>query len=68
MKKVKHTLKTMGVVLGVTILMLVLISGITAVASTIMNNTKAPIHKHATASADTTSKEWVAIDYIGLKN
>ena len=66
MKTVKHTLKTAGAVLGVTILMLVLISGITAFASMVMNNTET--HKHiVNTSAETISEEWFAID-LGLKN
>lgn len=67
MKKVKHTLKAAGTVLGATILMLVLVAGITAVTSTSISNTKT--HRHiVNASAETISEEWIAIDYFGLKN
>ena len=67
MKKVKHTLKTVGAVLGATIIMLVLISGITAFTSMVMNNTET--HKHiANAPAEAVSEEWFAIDYLGLRN
>ena len=67
MKKVIDILKRTGAVLGATILMLVLISGITAFASMVMNNTET--HKHiANAPAEAVSEEWFAIDYLGLKN
>ena len=67
MKKVKHTLKTTGAVLGATIIMLVLISGITAFASMVMTNTET--HKHiVNTSAEAISEEWFAIDYLGLRN
>ena len=66
MKKVIAILKRTGAVLGATILMLVLISGITAFASMVMNNTET--HKHiVNTSAETISEEWFAID-LGLKN